>query len=59
MVKKTNIDEAAAAFLDLWQRQVTLSSQRPEDSVKALFNKAEGISDYLKGQVDKESPEDV
>ena len=59
MVNKTDIDDAAAAFLDLWQKQITLSSQKPEESVKALFNKAEHISEHLKMQFETEGADDA
>ncbi|MBO6826090.1 MAG: hypothetical protein JJ879_07805 [Sneathiella sp.] len=51
MKVSTNAEEAAVAFLDLWQRQILLSSQKPDESAKAMASRmemmAKGLQQHL------------
>jgi len=46
-----NAQQAAEAFLDLWQRQIMLSSQKPDESAKAMVSRMELMAKSLRQQL--------
>jgi len=51
-------EQAAAAFLDLWQRQILLSSQNPDESAKAMASRMEMMAKSLQQQLNADDSSD-
>ncbi|OUR76163.1 hypothetical protein A9Q83_15230 [Alphaproteobacteria bacterium 46_93_T64] len=59
MSQKPDIKATVNAFFQLWQRQVTLLAQSPEQRAEELVSESKRIAEYLKAESDRVSDPDT